>query len=85
MPFVSLTRLRIRSLRFVPLFAFHTLRANRQVQRAPGFLAGALLADRNPAQCKRSATWPLFILSGHRIPHAAHCQRLPRIKPRECR
>ena len=46
MPFVSLTRLRIRSLRFVPLFAIHTLRANRQVQRAPGFLGGALLADR---------------------------------------
>ena len=47
MPFVSLTRLRLRSVRFLPFFAVHTMRANRQVRRAPGFLTGALLADRN--------------------------------------
>ena len=47
MPFVSLTRLRVRSLRFVPRFALHTLRSLRQVRRAPGFQTGALLADRS--------------------------------------
>ena len=47
MPFVSLTRLRIRSIRFLPFFAFHTLRSTRQVRHAPGFLTGALLPDRN--------------------------------------
>jgi hypothetical protein len=47
MPFVSLTRLRIRSLRFVPLFAWQTLRSLRQVRRSPGFQTGALLNDRH--------------------------------------
>jgi uncharacterized protein DUF3291 len=46
MPFVSVTRLRIRSLRFVPIFFVHTLRTQRQVQAAPGFRVGALLPDR---------------------------------------
>jgi hypothetical protein len=45
--FVSVTRLRIRSIRFVPLFMFHTLRSQHQVKRAPGFQAGAVLADRS--------------------------------------
>ena len=47
MIFVSLTRLRIRSLRFVPLFALHTFRSLRQVKKAPGFQHGALLTDRS--------------------------------------
>ncbi|MFS0771742.1 DUF3291 domain-containing protein [Sphingomonas sp. 1P08PE] len=46
MPFVSITRLRIRSLRFMPAFAVDTWRAQRQVERAVGFLGGSLLADR---------------------------------------
>jgi len=46
MTFVSLTRLRIRSFRFVPLFALYTWRALRQIRRARGFQTGALLADR---------------------------------------
>lgn len=46
MVFVSLTRLRIRSLRFLPLFAVDAFRTQRQVQRAPGFRTGALLPDR---------------------------------------
>ncbi len=45
--FVSLTRLRIRSLRFMPLFGIHTLRSISQVKRAPGFRIGALLPDRS--------------------------------------
>lgn len=46
MAFVSLTRLRLRSLRFVPFFAFHTLRSLSQVKKAPGFEKGAVLNDR---------------------------------------
>lgn len=45
--FISLTRLRIRSIRFLPQFAWHALRSQRQVQRAPGFLDGSLLPDRS--------------------------------------
>jgi hypothetical protein len=46
MIFVSLTRLRLRSLRFVPVFAVYMLRSLRQVKKATGFQHGALLADR---------------------------------------
>ena len=46
MVFVSLTRLRVRSIRFLPMFALDALRTQRQVQRAPGFKVGALLPDR---------------------------------------
>jgi hypothetical protein len=47
MPFVSLTRLRVRSVRFLPMFVVHMLASLRQVKRAVGFRHGALLADRN--------------------------------------
>lgn len=47
MTFVSLTRLRIRSIRYLPLLAIYTLRSIRQVKQAPGFQAGALLPDRH--------------------------------------
>jgi hypothetical protein len=46
MTFVSLTRIRIRSIRFIPHFALHTWRSVRQIKRARGFQTGALLADR---------------------------------------
>jgi hypothetical protein len=49
MPFVSVTRLRIRSLRFLPRFALHTFLALRQVKKAPGFRTGAVLPDRKRA------------------------------------
>lgn len=47
MVFVSLTRLRVRSLRFLPFFYLRTIGTLGQVKKAPGFLGGALLADRS--------------------------------------
>jgi hypothetical protein len=44
--FVSLTRLRIRSIRFLPRFILHTMGTLRQIRKAPGFQQGALLPDR---------------------------------------
>lgn len=46
MPFVSITRLRLRAWRFLPAFAIDAVRTNAQVSRAEGFLGGALLPDR---------------------------------------
>ena len=47
MAFISVTRLRIRSIRFLPGFALHTLRSLKQIKNAHGFRGGALLADRS--------------------------------------
>jgi heme-degrading monooxygenase HmoA len=46
MCFVSVTRLRVRSARFMPFFALHTLGSLKQVKRAQGFRGGSLLPDR---------------------------------------
>ena len=45
MVFVSLTRLRLRSSRFLPAFAVHAIGSRQQVRRSEGFLRGAVLAD----------------------------------------
>ncbi len=47
MAFVSITRLRVRSIRFLPGFVWYTYRSLRQVRAASGFQDGALLADRS--------------------------------------
>lgn len=46
MPFISITRLKIRSIRFLPAFGLHAIRTRDQVRRAAGFEGGALLPDR---------------------------------------
>jgi hypothetical protein len=46
MSWVSLTRLRVRSVRFLPGLAWYALRSTLQARRTAGFLAGALLQDR---------------------------------------
>lgn len=38
--FVSVTRLTVKSWRFIPAFAWHTLRSQMQIRSAPGFLGG---------------------------------------------
>jgi hypothetical protein len=47
MPLISVTHLRIRSLRFLPAFRFHAMRANSQLRGAVGFNAGAFLPERH--------------------------------------
>jgi Domain of unknown function (DUF3291) len=41
----SVTRLRVRSVRFLPSFLWHTFQSQRQAERIPGFLCGRLLID----------------------------------------
>jgi hypothetical protein len=42
MPVISVTRLRVRSLRYMPGFLWYTYQSKRQLSRSTGFLAGAL-------------------------------------------
>jgi hypothetical protein len=42
MPVISLTRLRVRALRFLPGFLWHAYRSQRQLSGSPGFLRGSL-------------------------------------------
>ncbi len=46
MSFISVTRLRLRSVRYLPGFVLHTFGSLRQVRKAPGFRGGSLLPDR---------------------------------------
>jgi hypothetical protein len=46
MPFVSITRIRVRSWRYLPLFLIQSLRIARQARKTDGNLAVKLLADR---------------------------------------
>src|SRR5438477_7477645 len=41
----SVTRLRIRSVRYLPAFIWRTVSTQRQTVRAPGFVGGRLLMD----------------------------------------
>ena len=45
MPFVSVTRLRVRSLLYLPQFLWRTFHSVHQTERAPGFLGGRLLRE----------------------------------------
>jgi heme-degrading monooxygenase HmoA len=78
MPFVSVTRLRVRALRYLPAFSFNALRAARQAKTAPGNLAVSLLADSNFAFWTRTLwndqdAMRAFMLSG------AHRRMMPRL------
>ena len=49
MPVISITRLRVRSWRYLPAFLFAALRIGRQAARAEGNLASKVLRDRRNA------------------------------------
>lgn len=78
MVWVSLTRVRVRSVLFLPGFFWHTMRSRRQVKRGQGFLVGALLADSGRVFWTMTA-WEsrtrmlAFMTSG------AHMQAMPKL------
>ncbi len=45
MTFLSVTRLRVRYLRYLPVFIWNTSQSIRQAERSAGFLGGKLLRD----------------------------------------
>lgn len=77
MTVVSVTRFRVRKLRYLPLFMFHASRAISQARKAEGYVAGAVGRDADFAfwtmtvwQCEKSMVD--YVASGaHRnaMPH----------------
>ena len=45
MPFISLTRLRVRSWWYLPQFIWHALKTGRQAEQSSGFVGGRLLRE----------------------------------------
>ncbi len=76
--FVSLTRLRVRSIRFLPFFAFHSLRSIRQIRKAPGFQTGSLLPDRNRTYWTMTA-WDSQESMRQYMTAGAHKQAMPHL------
>lgn len=49
MTLVSVTRFRLRSMRFVPIFILHTNRTIAEIRKADGFVAVAVQRDADHA------------------------------------
>jgi heme-degrading monooxygenase HmoA len=78
MAIVSVTRLRVRSWRFLPAFIFAALRIGKQAANAEGCVAAKVLRDRRNAfwtcTCWESeAAMKVFMLAG---PHGAAMRKL---------
>jgi hypothetical protein len=59
MPLVSITRLRVRSWRFLPAFFFYAFQTSRQAARSDGNLATRILRDR------RRTFWTATLWTSH--------------------
>ena len=78
MPVVSITRLRVRSWRYLLPFIFYALRASRQAKNAEGNIAVSLLRDTQNTYWTRTlwtteAAMRAFMLAG---PHGQVMRRL---------
>lgn len=76
--FVSVTRLHLRSARFVPGFLYYTLRSLRQIRRSAGHVAREVHRDRHGAYWTLSvwrdeAAMRAFMLTG------AHRRAMPKL------
>ncbi len=78
MAFVSLTRLRVRSIRYLPFFALDAVRTQRQVQRAAGFKTGALLPDRSWTFWTMTA-WDSQESMRHYMTTGSHKKAMPKL------
>lgn len=79
MAFVSVTRLRVRSPRYLPAFVWHNLLSIWQIINTPGFLGGKLMGDNG------GAFWTLTLWSDRSATQSyrnsgAHRRAMPRLQ-----
>ena len=82
MPFVSVTRLRVRSWRYLPAFLIQSFRALRQAKRADGNLAASVLRDANLAFWTRTV-WSGEVAMRSFMRSGAHQHVMPHL-PKWC-
>src|SRR5580658_5114892 len=78
MPLISLTRLRVRSFRYLPGFLWDTFQSVRQVQRSPGFLGGRLLVNSGYVFWTMTAWQDETAMNAYRT-SGAHRQAMPKL------
>lgn len=75
---VSVTRFRVRSLRFLPFFLIRAQRCLAQIRRSDGYLAGALRHDRDHAYWTTSVWRDEAALMAY-VTGGAHRTAMPKI------
>ena len=75
---VSVTRFRVRSLRFLPFFLIHAQRCLAQIRRSDGYVAGALRRDRDHAYWTTSVWRDEAALLAY-VTGGAHRTAMPRL------
>ena len=78
MPFVSITRLRVRSWRYLPGFLLQSVRAARQAKGVPGNLSVSLLRDAEFAFWTRTVWSDETAMRGFML-SGAHRHVMPRL------
>jgi heme-degrading monooxygenase HmoA len=74
----SVTRLRVRSIRFLPSFLWRTFLSKRQAEHAPGFVGGRLLIDSGLTFWTLTAWQSEQAMRGFRA-SGAHSRVMPRL------
>ena len=69
MPFISVTRLRVRSFLYLPPFIVWVLKSSRQAKHAEGFLGGRLMRENG-----RNIFWTLTLWQGDAAMNAYRTQ-----------
>ncbi|HTR48329.1 MAG TPA: DUF3291 domain-containing protein [Verrucomicrobiae bacterium] len=78
MVFVSVTRLRIRSIFFMPQFIWHAMRSQRQARRSAGFVAGRVMREANNAFWTLTAWEADAAMNAYRT-QGAHRDAMPKL------
>jgi hypothetical protein len=76
MAFISITRLRIRSIVYLPRFVWHALKSQRQAERTPGFVGGRLMRESGNIFWTMTAWEDDAAMSAFRV-HGAHASVMP--------